>query len=45
MCKVTPKYESEAQIVSRQEKMQLDIQVLESQGGIVSFESLFEGRK
>ena len=32
-------------IVSRQEKMQLDIHVLESQGEIVSFELLFEGRK
>ena len=34
---VTPKCECEAQIVSRQGKMQLDIQVLESQGEIVSF--------
>ena len=35
--KVTPKCESEARIVSRQEKMQLDIQVLESKEEIVSF--------
>ena len=40
---VTPKCESEARIVSRQEKMELEIQVLESQREIMSFEPLFEG--
>lgn len=42
---VMPKCESEAQIVSCQEKMQLHIKVLENQGEIVSFEPLSEGRK
>jgi hypothetical protein len=42
---VTSKCESEAQIVSRQKKMELDIHVLESQTDIMSFQPLLEGRK
>ena len=40
-----PKCESEAQIVNRKEKMQLDIQVLESLGEIKIFYPVVEGRK
>jgi len=35
---VTTKCESEVRIVSRQEKMRLEIQMLEIEGEIVSFE-------
>ena len=42
--KVTPKCESEAQIVNHQVKIQLTFQFLESQEEIESFEPLFKGR-
>ena len=41
---VTQKCDSEAQIVSHQVKIQLDIHVRENQTEIVSFEPLFEVR-
>lgn len=39
------KCQSEARIISHEDEMQLDIQVLERHGEIISFDLIFEGKK